>query len=810
MGESYQVELKDLKCSQDSYQPSNRKKDFELKDSIYDIEKDRIEKRMQQSAQKYQNDLMQYKEKLKVFFYEIYVNHILIEQYRYEIYKQQQKQLKNEQTSNTYQDLHLKSCQEHIKQKVQEYYGYMVNQNNSKHKNKQKYKTIKGAFNTFWFYLITIIKILLWPITFIIYYCSYGKRFFFLLKLLVRFCFPLFYFAAYPSSLRSEYYKKKNPQDQSEDCTENEEKFIFSDQTNENRCQKESFHKHTLYTFNSNCSTYLLAFFFCNLCLASFVLNFIGIADIAYNPNSIYSQIFGINFIILFYLLVNSCANILICIQGNYLKFISEKQELQDIMDQEDIIANSLYLNFLLDPIDINLNNSFEFYEQAFYPQRIYLNEGNKVNLNHIDISEDVQEDVYCPQDQEILLQKKWVSGIAIFSQYLFQSSRPVADELPHVCKGYIKFYKKNYHSQSLSKLLIKFYNNFFYPIILILLMGLLTQNTAKQQNYILNTGQKSILGAFWVNLILYILIQSNNRYFKKVFSNRLHALERLGQMISFDTKVTYSRTMKELPTMDIFCIKSLKTWMNLRVITMRYKMQSLNGWITLISLEILLLIIESLSQFVDSNGNLQYQLTQVNPYLRYLLIVALFQRVTTFLIPSLVQQARINDQYNQHIQLLRHNLKEIKWIYSDGDQNFENSAYTELTQLSRKFNLFGIKQEIFSYCTKKALRRYTWYNFAEKDPYTNKKIIPHQVTQNDFVKKLRPELKKLIARYEEVIESMEKNQQIHQIYAFGITPVSFQLLGIVLTFVLTSFIQWLITLLNSRAADSCNLPTDN
>ncbi|KAL4489249.1 hypothetical protein ABPG72_006313 [Tetrahymena utriculariae] len=808
------IELGEINKSQNS-QSSSMNMQSKLQDRIFDIEKARIENEMQQYTGQYYNDLVQYVNKLKVFFYEIYVNHILIEQYRYEIYKQEQKQIKNDQPSSAYKDLHLKSCQQNITKNVQEYYDFMINQNNSKNVHKPKNKTIKGAFNTFWFYLITILKIFFWPLTFIFYYCFYGKRLFSLLKLLVRNSFPLFYFAAYPSSLRNKYHnikQKENLQAQSDDCTENEEKFIFSDEVffqNESCSQKGSFQKHTLFTFNTkDCSTFILAFIFCNLCLASFVLNFIGTADIAYNPSSLYSQIFGINFIILFYLLINSCAYILICIQGNYLKFLSEKLELQDIMDKEDIIANGLYLNFILDPIDLNLNKSFEFYEQAFYPQRVYQDGENKVNKNIVEMQEDVQEDVYCLQDQEILLKKNWVNGIGIFSQYLFQSSRPVADELPHVCKSYIQFYGKNYHPQSITKILIKAYNNAFYPVILILLTALLTFNTIKQQNYIVNTGQKSILSAFWVNLCLYILIQSNNRYFKKVFSNRLHALERLGQMISFDTKVTYSRTMKELPTIDIFCTKSLQTWFNLRVITMRYKIQSLNGWITLISLEILLLIIESLSQFVDSNGNLQYQLTKVNPYLRYLLIVALFQRITTFLIPSLVQQARINDQFNQHKQLLRQNLKEIKWIYADGDQNFQNSAYTELTQISRKFNLFGIKQEIFSYCTKKALRRLVWYETAKEDNQTKKKVILNEIPKREFIKRQRPHLKNLIAKYEEIIESMEKNQQIHQIYVFGITPITFQLFGIILAFALAGFIQWIVSLLNDKAADNCNLPS--
>ncbi|EAR91564.2 transmembrane protein, putative (macronuclear) [Tetrahymena thermophila SB210] len=814
MSDLRNIQLTDMQKKNSSLTESQMKP--KLKELIFDIEKKRIEKAKQQHKQKYQSDLLQYEERLKSFFQEIYVNHILIEQYRYEIYKNAQKQIQNEQSYNNYKDLHLKSCKTHIQKNVQEYYNFMINQNTSEKKDKPKNKTIHGAFNTFWFYLITILKIFFWPLTFIFYYCLYGERLFQLLKLLVRNCFPIFYFAAYPSSLRNQYQnkKKQNLPDNQEDCTENEEKFIFSDQlffTNENCNQNQSFQKHTLYSFDSkDCSTYLLVFIFCNLCLASFVLNFIGIVDIAYNPDSLYSQIFGINFIILFYLLINSCANILICVQGNYLKFLSDNQELQDLMDKEDIIANNLYLNFMLDPIDINLNQSFEFYEQAFYPNRIqYDEQGKKINQNIIEMQEDVQEDVYCLQDQEILLKKKWVSGIGIFSQYLFQSSRPVADELPHVCKGYVKFYQKNYHPYNLRKILIKFYNNLFFPIILILIMALLTYNTVKQQNYIVNTGQKSILGAFWVNLILYILIQSNNRYFKKVFSNRLHALERLGLMISFDTKVTYSLTMKELPTMDIFCTKSLQTWLNLRVITMKYKIYSLNGWITLILLEILLLVIESLSQFVDSNGNIQYQLTKVNPYLRYLLIVALFQRITTFLIPSLIQQARINDQFNQHKQQLRHNLKEIKWIYSDIDQNFENSAYKELKQLSRQFNLFGIKQEVFSYSTKKALRRIAWYDFAQVDPITKKKIISESVSNDEFIKKERSYLKKLITKYEQVIESMDQNQQIHQIYAFGITPISFQILGVVLTFALTGFIQWIVSLLNDKAADSCNLPSN-
>ncbi|EAR84726.2 transmembrane protein, putative (macronuclear) [Tetrahymena thermophila SB210] len=752
----------------------------------------------------------EYITKLKQYFYKIYLNNILIDQNRYYQLLQFNEKLKKDQKPNLMlgADQQIKKCNKDVQAKVKEYYDAIINQR-IVGESQSLSTPLEGFGKIILFYLGTILSILLWPFLYCVCRFFYRKNFQLLFKLLVKSSFPLFYASAQTSKIRiiQQNIQTDCKQLENQNLEAKQEKIIFSDQVIFED-SKQQLNTYTVCSFNlKGFSTYLLVFIYCSLCFSSLFLNIFGYSYINQNPNSLYSELFRINIIILIYILLNTGTYLLITRQGNYLKLISEKEELLDLMNKRDIIPNSLYLNFILDPIDKNLVRSFKYYEEAFYSGRVCYDFQNKKNENIKELKDDIQEDFYSSDDKEVVLSKKWISGVGIFTQYLFQPRKSVADELPHVCKADLPFYTNNniYPTwTAVRKNILKFYNNFFYPTVFVITMGLLTNYSYLQYNSSMDQYQLLIIVTLWINLILYILTQLNNRSLKKFFQSRYYALQRLGFMISLDSNLSFKTINKELPTMDIFCSKSLQTWYDLRVITMSYKIESSHGWINQLVVELFLLIIEAVSQFINSDGSFEDQLVHMNPYLRYLLILALFQRVTTFLLPSLLQQARINEEFIIHKQQLLQNQKKIKQIRHNLSQNQEN-GFEALNQVGKSSNLFGNKAEIFSYQAQKALRRAAWYSSAVvKDE--NKKSFNKTVDVNRFKNSQIAYLDELIKSYEDILQNMEKDIKIHKIFIFDIKPVTFQFLGFIITSLVSSISLKIVNILNINAVKSCHL----
>ncbi|KAL4455757.1 hypothetical protein ABPG74_003167 [Tetrahymena malaccensis] len=557
--------------------------------------------------------------------------------------------------------------------------------------------------------------------------------------------------------------------------------------------------------------------------------------------------------LIIYFVIIQEILFLLLEILSKYsntnTNFDTSLEDKQQILERLQISDEDLQIQFMRMPVEIEIILQLDIH---------YLKDIEDVLKNEelLDFSKDEKNDkkyeylfnrLKIVRDQ-IYRKRQIFNGMSVFYQYLFTpNENGLTEQTIGVDKDYLKLYEKRQEdSKKKFKIEIGGIKNLIhwifyvikqlciiFMIITVFLVILQYSNYKMQNEQVFNYMKK-------YSTIIFIILFDFECNSIQVLKQYRNSLKRLTSLLIYDrteeNKSNYDISNYELPCINLFSLKSINTWYNMRKLTFQQNLANKNIIMLhcllefTVTLTLIILFWPTLYSFYTVQSECEGQsITSTN----LVVLIILFYRI---IIKSLFQVVyffcEINSAYYEHIQILQD-------IASALNQTLDN--YTKLQQ---NFNKDSDKQpsddddqqkrptiEYFQYEAVKQIQRilkYQKYNTVldqleyslicrrqdaefNSNRYYNRKLplnsnlkleyqkykyeimksktiksnldsliyhinSSYKIEEQDSQEKLQQEkkyLKQLIQQYEIIIKDLEENQKQNQLYFLNIIPIN-------------------------------------
>ncbi|KAL4489250.1 hypothetical protein ABPG72_006314 [Tetrahymena utriculariae] len=520
--------------------------------------------------------------------------------------------------------------------------------------------------------------------------------------------------------------------------------------------------------------------------------------------------------------------------------FDTSLQDKQQILERLQISDEDLQVEFMRMPVEVELVLQLEFY---------YLKDIEYVLKNENDQTENGQDNYETLINRinivkHLIIQKRQIfNGMSLFYQYLFTpEENGLSEQTIGVDKDYLKLYEKRQEDSKkkifqigfgfITKGLInKFFAilKFFCLIFMIITFVLVI---FQYLNFQIKNEQAFNYMKRYCTIIFVILFdfECNSIQLLKSYRN---SLKRLTSLLIYDrseeNKSNYDINSYELPCINLFSLKSINTWYNMRKLTFQQNVANKNIIMLhcllefTVTITLVILFWPTLYSFYTVQTECEGQsISSTN----LIVLLILFYRI---IIKSLFEIVsffcEINSSYYEHQQILQDITSALKQTldkYSqlsnkeyqnEKDQNhpiiffFQQEAIKQIKRIlkyqehsnvldqleymvidMRVENKISSSRNINQYLKELDLKVNNNYEtmkyeniksyidglaskISELGQYSN--ISQMQLSQKEQKHKEQKYLKQLIKQYEAIIKDLEEHQKENQLYFLNIIPIN-------------------------------------